>query len=75
MLRPKPAYRYGQTVFINDDFFYNVKVKVWGCAYAPDPDYPKNQMVVYMCAVKLDGQSITLNASERSLSLKPIRRA
>ena len=71
----KPKYHYGQVFFINDDFFRNVKVKCWGLAYMADPDYPKNQMCVYMCAVKLDGQNITLNVSERSLSPKPLRRA
>jgi hypothetical protein len=74
-MTPKPTYHYADTLYVNDDFYRNVRVKVWGIAYATDPDYPKNQMCVYMCAVRLDGQNITLNASERSLSPKPIRRA
>ena len=75
MIHPKPTYKYGDVVFINDQFFVNVKAKCWGLSYAPDPDYPKNMMCVYSCAVKLDGQNITLNASEHSLSPKPVRRA
>jgi hypothetical protein len=71
---PKPKYRFGQQLFVNDDFFHNVRVKCWGVTYAPDPDYPKNQMVVYLCALRLDGQNITVNAAERSLSEKPLRR-
>jgi hypothetical protein len=74
-MTPKPRYKYGQTLYVNDAFFFNVKVKCWGLAYMADPDYPKNQMCVYMCAVRLDGQNITLNVSERSLSPKPLRRA
>ena len=74
-MTPKPKYRFGQILFVNDAFFQNVRVKAWGLAYMPDPDYPKNQMCVYMCAVRLDGQNITLNVSERSLSIKPLRRA
>ena len=45
----KPKYHYGQVLFVNDDFFRNVKVKCWGLAYMADPDYPKNQMCVYDC--------------------------
>ena len=74
MIPPKPKYRYGQQVYVNDDFYFNTKAKVWGIQTMKDPDYKDQMMLVYMCAVKLDGQNITLNASEHSLSDKPIRR-
>ena len=76
MIPPIPKFKYGQRVFVNDNFYSNTKAKVWGCQAMPDPDYPKGQMMlVYACAVRLDGQNITLNASEKSLSAKPLRRA
>jgi hypothetical protein len=74
-MNPKPKFKFGDVLFVNDQFYVNTRVRLWGCAYMPDPDYPKNQMCVYMCAVKLDGQNITLNVNERSLSPKPLRRA
>jgi hypothetical protein len=76
MIVPLPKFRYGQVAYVNDNFYVNVRCKVWGVQVMADPDYPKDkQMLVYMCAVKLDGQRITLNASEKSLTPKPIRRA
>ena len=39
MIPPKPKYRYGQVCFVNDDFYFNVKAKVWGLQPMKDPDY------------------------------------
>ena len=75
MIPPRPKYKYSQKLYLNDDFYVNVQVKPWGVMFQPDPKYKDSVIVLYQCAVRLDGQNITLNASEKSLSLKPIRRA
>lgn len=75
MITPKPKYTYGTKLYLNDNFFVNVPVKVWGMVAQPDPKYRDSMIVYYQCAVKLDGQNITLTAPEVSLTPKPIRRA
>jgi len=65
----------GDVVYLNDDFYKNVKIRLFGLMRVPDPKRRDGTMILmYQGKFKMDGFIVQVQVEEQYLSTKPVRR-